>query len=105
MALPWDMSPPPGAAGTWNGFFMLLSLMMAILGAYSAMQFIEVLVVDKQHESTHVSKRGSVVFPVFAAAWAIGVNSVWLMHFIAMSAVTYTSRPVQYNVPLTFLSL
>lgn len=78
----------PPAAPTWNPFFMVLSLFMAVNGAFTAIQFIETLVQKKDSGASHTSKKGSALFSVFAAAWCIGVNCVWVMHFLAMSAGT-----------------
>jgi NO-binding membrane sensor protein with MHYT domain len=72
--------------GTWNPFFMILSLFMAVNGAFTAIQFIETLVQKKETSASHTSKKVSALFSVFACAWCIGVNCVWVMHFLAMSA-------------------
>jgi NO-binding membrane sensor protein with MHYT domain len=44
------------------------------------------------------------VFALFAAAFSIGVNSVWIMHFINTSAVRHGVK-IQYNLGETVLSL
>lgn len=72
--------------GTWNPFFMILSLFMAVNGAFTAIQFIETLVQKKETSASHTSKKVSALFSIFACAWCIGVNCVWVMHFLAMSA-------------------
>jgi hypothetical protein len=65
---------------------MILSLFMAVIGSFTAIQFVETLVQKKDSGASHTSKKGSALFSVFAAAWCIGVNCVWVMHFLAMSA-------------------
>ena len=63
-----------------------LSLFMAITGSFTAIQFVETLIRKESGAGQHTSKKGSALFSVFAAAWCIGVNCVWVMHFLAMSA-------------------
>lgn len=87
MALHFGFVHLPPAPQSWNPLFMILSLLMAINGAFTAIQFVETLAQKKDSGSTsHTSKKGSALFSVFAASWCIGVNCVWVMHFLAMSA-------------------
>jgi hypothetical protein len=70
-----------------------LSLFMAISGAFTAIQFVESLIFKGASSGQHTSKKGSALFSIFAASWCIGVNCVWVMHFLAMSAgATHTHR-------------
>jgi hypothetical protein len=64
----------------------VLSLFMAITGSFTAIQFIETLITRDVMAGQHTSKKGSALFSVFAASWCIGVNCIWIMHFLAMSA-------------------
>lgn len=105
MALMWDMAPPEGEPGSWNIFFMVLSLMMAVIGSYTAIQFIETLMAVEKDNNSHMSKKGSAGFSVFAASWCIAINCVWVMHFLAMSAVGHGHRPVRYNLLITIASM
>lgn len=51
------------------------------------------------------NKTGNLtVFGILAASFCIGVNSVWVMHFINTSAVKHGVK-VQYNLAETMLSL
>lgn len=42
---------------------------------------------------------------LLAAALSIGVTGIWVMHFIAMLGFTVPGRIIEYNVPITVLSM
>ena len=93
-------------------FYCIVALMMATTGAYTAIQFIESVVcclaaggaapqlhqfvprqlerraaqVATQERSGGKSISGMSVFALLAASFSMGVNSVWVMHFINTSA-------------------
>src|SRR5579872_2029186 len=39
------------------------------------------------------------------AAVSIGVTGIWVMHFVAMLGFTINDQVIQYNVPITILSM
>lgn len=102
----WDV---PGVAlpGTTNGFLAILSLVLAIIGAYTALQFMEALVLRMRSSLKSGASVGNfALFALISASFSIGVNSVWVMHFIATSSVTHGKHSaVRYNLGETILSL
>lgn len=42
---------------------------------------------------------------LLAAALSIGVTGIWVMHFIAMLGFAVPGRIIEYNVPITVLSM
>jgi len=60
--------------------------------------------VANQEQKSSNQTSGMTVFALFAAAFSMGVNSVWIMHFINTSAVKHGVK-VQYNLGETILSL
>jgi len=74
----FSFSPPTPVTSTYNAFFVVLGVALAILGSYSALQFTEATVtaVLQRRAST-----GGIFLNVFAAAFSIATLTIWLMHY------------------------
>jgi len=79
----------------FNFFMVLLSYLIAVCGAYTALAF--------ARESLKVTKRERITWIVWAAV-ILGAIGVWAMHFVGMMAYDM-GMPVNYDFMLTALSM
>lgn len=90
------LSTPPFELikGTYDPLRVVLSILIAVVGSYTALEIVQ---------TARVSEGIVSAAWIFAAAFVFGW-SVWSMHFVAMLAYELPFE-VRYNVQLTILSL
>lgn len=86
-----------------NAFFVILSFAVAVLGAYTALAFMESFTMDRLQ--LRAQQNGTALAAAAAAVFSISVNCVWTMHFLATSAVTWGNMATLYDLGQTLLSL
>lgn len=87
-------SSPTLMSGNYNALLVLCSLLIAILGSYTALDLTGRMTSDKKKAAK---------WWLFSGACAMGLG-IWSMHFIGMLAFSLPV-PLGYDLGLTFLSL
>ena len=98
MAVDWTTffcgARPGDLAGSHDGLLVALSILIAAVGSYTALDLAG---------RVRVSERGTRHFWLWLSATAMG-GSIWSMHFVAMLAFQLET-PIGYDTPLTLASL
>jgi NO-binding membrane sensor protein with MHYT domain len=97
-----------------NYGYAILALVNGALGAYTAVQFLEVLL-QRRHRflastegrkgMSHFFRSGMARATLLAAAFSFGVSSVFVLHFTALVAFTFGAIKTQLNLLLTLASM
>jgi NO-binding membrane sensor protein with MHYT domain/two-component sensor histidine kinase len=82
-------------AGTYNGWIVLLSVVIAVVGSYVALELASRVAAPHEHRSSR--------YWLIGAAIAFGAG-IWSMHFVGMLAYRLPI-PVSYDVWITLASL
>ena len=82
-------------AGTYNNWVVLLSLLVAMLASYTAL--------DLASRITASHRRGAPSRGCLGGAFAMGMG-IWSMHFIGMLAFSLPI-PMAYDVGITLVSM
>jgi NO-binding membrane sensor protein with MHYT domain len=84
-----------GAHGSFNYFLVLLSYVISVCGAFTALVL--------ARESVKVQPHERLPWVAWSAVIMGGIG-IWAMHFVGMMA-WHTDMPVSYDIPLTVLSM
>jgi NO-binding membrane sensor protein with MHYT domain len=84
-----------GAHGTFNLFLVLLSYVISVCGAFTALVL--------ARESVKAQSQERLPWVAWSAVIMGGIG-IWSMHFVGMMA-WHTDMPVSYDIPFTMLSM